>query len=172
MSRMAAHGKTLPARPSGHCSATNARSWNGALCRRLLICCKFKKAYARTIENVGDKSFWPHVAIANEVNAPIGKRSVGRQKKNRMKSCLEGGAAKKKQSLPVEEKEKKILRGKIKCPNCGQLGHRKANPKCPLNGSKKRQAIYIELQLHLPYCYFIMLFFVFFQETETSEKYH
>jgi hypothetical protein len=47
---------------------------------------KFKKAYARSIENVGDKSFWPHVAIANEVNAPIGKRSVGRQRKNRMKS--------------------------------------------------------------------------------------
>jgi hypothetical protein len=54
-----------------------------------------------------------------------------------MKSCVEGGAAKKKESIPQEEKEKKLLRGKIKCPNCGQLGHRKASPKCPLNGSKK-----------------------------------
>jgi hypothetical protein len=132
---------------------------------------KFKKAYTRSIENVGDKSFWPHVDIAYAVNAPIGKRSVGRQRKNQMKSCLEGGAAKKKHSVPVEEKEKKILRGKIKCPNCGQLGHRKASPKCPLNGSKKRQAIYNELQLHLPYCYFIV-FFCVFQETETSEKHH
>jgi hypothetical protein len=34
------------------------------------------------------------------------------QRKNRMKSCLEGVAAKKKQSLPVEEKEKKLLREK------------------------------------------------------------
>jgi hypothetical protein len=99
---------------------------------------KFKKAYARRIESVGDKSFWPKVSLADEVNAPIGKRSVGRQRKNRIKSCLEGGATKqKKQSIPEEEKEKKLLRGKIKCSNCGQLGHRKASPKCPLNGSKK-----------------------------------
>jgi hypothetical protein len=82
------------------------------------------------------------VSLADEVNAPIGKRSVGRQRKNRIKSCLEGGAAKKKQSIPDEENEKKLLRGKIKCPNCGQLGHRKASPKCPLNGSKKRLAIF------------------------------
>lgn len=88
---------------------------------------------------MGNKSFWPKVSIAEEVNAPIGKRSVGRQRKNRVKSSLEGGAAKKKKSVPEEEKEKKLLRGKIKCPNCGQLGHRKASPKCPLNGSKKRK---------------------------------
>jgi hypothetical protein len=37
---------------------------------------------------VGDKSFWPKVSLADEVNAPIGKRSVGRQRKNRIKSCL------------------------------------------------------------------------------------
>jgi hypothetical protein len=86
----------------------------------------FKKAYARRIESVGDKSCWPQVAIAEEVNAPIFKRSVGWQRNNRMKSCLEGGAAKKKHSIPEDEKEKKLLRGKIKCPNCGQLGHRKA----------------------------------------------
>jgi hypothetical protein len=103
---------------------------------------KFKKAYARRIESVGDKSFWPKVSLADEVNAPIGKRTVGRQRKNRIKSCLEGGAAKKKQSIPDEENEKKLLRGKIKCPNCGQLGHRKASRKCPLNGSKKRLAIF------------------------------
>ena len=136
---------------------------------------KLKKAYARRIESVGDKSFWPQVAIAEEVNAPIGKRSVGRQRKNRMKSCLEGGAAKKKRSIPEEEKEKKLLRGKIKCPNCGQLGHRKASPKCPLNGSKKKASHIFLIAastalLMSSFCYFIMLFFVFFQETETSKK--
>jgi hypothetical protein len=98
-----------------------------------------------------------------------------------MKSCLEGGAAKKKESIPQEEKEKKLLRGKIKCPNCGQLEHRKASPKCPLNGSKKRQAQFASNLLCSFKCpsigpikavfYFIM-FFSFFQEKETSKKCH
>jgi hypothetical protein len=99
---------------------------------------KFKKAYGRMIESLSDKSFWPKVNLADEVGAPLGKRSVGRQRKNRIKSCLEGGKGKKKVSGNENENERKILRGKIKCPNCGQLGHRKASPKCPLNGTKKR----------------------------------
>jgi hypothetical protein len=32
-----------------------------------------------------------------------------------------------------------MIRGKIRCPNCGELGHRKTSYKCPLNGAKKRQ---------------------------------
>jgi hypothetical protein len=36
-------------------------------------------------------------------------------------------------------KQKKMIRGKYKCPNYGDLGHRKNSPKCPLNGTKKRQ---------------------------------
>lgn len=105
----------------------------------------FKKAYGRILEPLGDKSMWPKVPIADEVGAPLGKRPVGRQRKNRIKSCLEGGSAKKKPSSNENDTERKILRGKIKCPNCGQLGHRKASPKCPLNGTKKRQATSLTL---------------------------
>jgi hypothetical protein len=39
---------------------------------------KFKKAYARRVEQLGDRSFWPKVQIAADVGAPIGKRPVGR----------------------------------------------------------------------------------------------
>jgi hypothetical protein len=56
---------------------------------------------------------------------------------NRIKSCLEGGTKKKKVSRNENENERKILRGKIKCPNCGKLGHQKASPKCPLMELKR-----------------------------------
>jgi hypothetical protein len=49
-----------------------------------------------------------------------------------MKGCLEGGSGK-------NEKARKMLRRKYKCPNCGDFGHRKNSPKCPLNSTKKRQ---------------------------------
>jgi hypothetical protein len=52
---------------------------------------KFQKAYARRMEQLGDQSFWRKVQIAADVDAPIGKRPVGRQRKNRIKGCLEGG---------------------------------------------------------------------------------
>jgi hypothetical protein len=32
-----------------------------------------------------------------------------------------------------------MIRGKVWCPNCGELGHKKTSYKCPLNGTKKRQ---------------------------------
>jgi hypothetical protein len=99
---------------------------------------KFKKAYARRVEHIGDRSFWPQVSIAREVGAPLSKRPVGRQRKNRIKDCLEGGSSK-KPSANEKEKEKKLIREKFKCPNCNELGHRKNSPKCPLNGTKKRQ---------------------------------
>jgi hypothetical protein len=99
---------------------------------------KFKKAYARRIQSIGDRSFWPKVDIAAHVGSPLGKRSVGRQRRNRIKSCLEGGSGK-KATDKVTEKSRKLLRGKIKCPNCGESGHRKNSLKCALNGTKKRQ---------------------------------
>jgi hypothetical protein len=77
------------------------------------------------------------VDFAKEVDAPLGKRGVGRQRKNRIKSCLEGGSSKNKPSNDTE-KTKKVIRGKFRCPNCGELGHRKSSYKCPLNGTKKR----------------------------------
>jgi hypothetical protein len=95
----------------------------------------FTTAYSRVVPPISDKSFWPEVPFAKEVGAPIGKRAVGRQRKNRMKGCLEGGSGKKKVN---NDNGKKSIWGKIKCPNCGELGHRKASYKCPLNGTKKR----------------------------------
>jgi hypothetical protein len=59
---------------------------------------KFVKAYERIIEPISDKPFWPKVDDASMVVAPIGKRAVGRQKKNRIKSCLEGGSGKKRKT--------------------------------------------------------------------------
>jgi hypothetical protein len=99
---------------------------------------KFKKAYVREVEPIADRSFWPEVTIAAYVGAPLLKRTVGRQRKNRMKDCLEGGSGK-KTDKDESEKAKKLIRRKFKCPNCGRLDHRKISPKCPLNGTKKMQ---------------------------------
>ena len=63
---------------------------------------------------------------------------MGRQRKNRIKGCLEGGSGKKASGTETE-KERNLIHGKMKCSNCGEIGHRKNSPKCPLNGTKKRQ---------------------------------
>jgi hypothetical protein len=103
----------------------------------------YMKAYSRLVEPIENKLFWPKVDFAKEVGAPLGKRGVGRQRKNRIKSCLEGGSSKKKPSND-NEKTKKVIRGKFKCPNCGELGHRKSSYKCPLNDTKKRYYVNIK----------------------------
>jgi hypothetical protein len=59
---------------------------------------KFRKAYMGRIPPIGDRSFWPKVDFSNEVCAPMAKRVVGLQRKNRMKSCLEGGSGKNERS--------------------------------------------------------------------------
>jgi hypothetical protein len=64
-------------------------------------------------------------------------RWVGK-KKNRMKGCLDGGSEK-KDSGKDNAKTRKLIRGQFRCSNCRELGHRKNNPKCLLNGTKKRQ---------------------------------
>lgn len=71
---------------------------------------KFKKAYEGRIEQLGDKSFWPKVEMASEVGAPLGRRGVGRQRKNRIKGCLEGGRGK-KACANETEKQWKVIRG-------------------------------------------------------------
>jgi hypothetical protein len=86
------------------------------------------------------------VEIVAYVGAPLLKRLVGRQRKNRMKGYLEGGGGKKMENNE-SEKVKKLIRGQFKCPNCGQLGHRKASTKCPLNGRKKRQVTHFSICL-------------------------
>jgi hypothetical protein len=97
----------------------------------------FRKAYDGRIEQLQDKFFWPHVDITKIVVTPLQPRQVGRQRKNRFKSCLEGGSGKKRKGKEVE-KDRKVLRGQYRCPNCQELGHRKTSPKCLLNGTKKR----------------------------------
>jgi hypothetical protein len=88
---------------------------------------KFKKAYARKVEPIADQSFWPQVDIVAYVGALILKRVVGQQR-NRMKNCLEGRSGK-KTDTKESRKDKKLVRGKCKYPNCGELSHRKSSPK-------------------------------------------
>jgi hypothetical protein len=38
---------------------------------------RFKKAYVREVEPIADQSFWPEVAIAAYVGAPLLKRAIG-----------------------------------------------------------------------------------------------
>jgi hypothetical protein len=99
---------------------------------------KFKKAYVREVEPIADQSYWSQVPIADYVGAPILKRAVGRQRKNRIKGCLEGGSGR-KTDTKESEKDRKLVHEKCKCPNCGELSHRKSSPKSPLNRTKKRQ---------------------------------
>jgi hypothetical protein len=56
---------------------------------------KFKKSYGRLMEELGDQSLLPKMDIVFHVGAPLGRRKVGRQRKNRIKGCLEGGSGKK-----------------------------------------------------------------------------
>lgn len=72
---------------------------------------RFKNAYKRLIEPFPDKSQWPRIDLPSPLGAPLGKRSIGHQKKKRIKSAFEGGGGKKKEAV----KEKKVLRGKYKC---------------------------------------------------------
>jgi hypothetical protein len=75
-------------------------------------------------------------------SAPLGRMKVGRQRKNMIKECLEGGSGK-KTSANESEKARKLVCGKFKCPNCHEFRHRKNSPKCPLNGTKKRQVLIV-----------------------------
>jgi hypothetical protein len=133
---------------------------------------KFKKAYARKIESIGDRGFWPKVDFAAHVGVPLGKRHVGHQRKNRIKGCLEGGGSGKKSTDKESEKTRKLLRGKIKCPNRGEMGHRKNSSKCHLNGAKKRQVLPFVCFVYVisRQSYRIPLFCV--QETEAKKEYN
>jgi hypothetical protein len=121
---------------------------------------KFRKAFGRVFEELGDRSLWAKVDISFHVGAPLGRRKVGRQRKNRMKGCLKLGGSGQKASANECEKAKKLVRGKFRCPNCHELGHRKNSPKYPLNGIKKRQVLIVLLiraTTHLPLYYDISL---------------
>ena len=103
-------------------------------------------AYGGEIEPMTDKSQWPQVHLPFVVGAPLAKRNVGRQRKLRIKGCLEGGHKKKGandsandgSTAPTDAKGKKMIKGPVTCLRCGEKGHRQASYKCPLNGTKKR----------------------------------
>jgi hypothetical protein len=112
------------------------------------------------------------VDFAAHVGAPLGKRHVGRQRKNRIKGCLEVTGSGKKSVDKQTEKARKLLCGKIQCPNCGEMGHRKNSPKCCLNGTKKRQVLYFVLldisyqENHISFSLFCV------QETKAKKEYN
>ncbi|KAF0889922.1 hypothetical protein E2562_033897 [Oryza meyeriana var. granulata] len=100
-------------------------------------------AYRRIIKPLGDKSYWPHVDLPWVIGAPLPRRAVGRYRKLRIKSCLEGGGGKAKSKTAANETDKgkkQMIRGKRKCKGCGELGHGQTCYKCPLDGTKKRQS--------------------------------
>jgi hypothetical protein len=68
---------------------------------------KFKKAYAREVEQLADRSYWHEVEIVAYVGAPLLKRVVRQQRKNRMKGCLEGRSGKKASGNETEKTNKK-----------------------------------------------------------------
>uniref|UniRef100_K4AL77 Uncharacterized protein n=1 Tax=Setaria italica TaxID=4555 RepID=K4AL77_SETIT len=67
-----------------------------------------------------------HVGLEFKLRPPLQKRAVGRQRKNRIPSCLgnKGNKAKSKGKWQVQ------------CSNCLGHGYRSTSPKCPLNGKK------------------------------------
>ncbi|KAL5679967.1 hypothetical protein ACJX0J_006352, partial [Zea mays] len=77
------------------------------------------------------KSQWPKIDLGFILGAPLGKRLVGRQRKLRIKSYLEGSGSGKK--------KKPMIRGPVTCQRCGEKGYRHASYKCPLNGKKPRK---------------------------------
>jgi hypothetical protein len=97
---------------------------------------KFKEAYCRVIYPIRDRSQWPQVDMDSVVKGPLAKRGVGRQRKLRIKGCLEGGSRPK---TTTKEGGRQMKRGPIRCKECGELGHRQTSYKCPLNGTKKKK---------------------------------
>ena len=86
---------------------------------------KLKLTYAGLVPNITDKSQWPHVDKGFKLLPPLSKkRGVGRQRKNRIPSCVERG--------------KRTFTRQVRCKKCGELGHRQTSAKCALNGTKKR----------------------------------
>lgn len=85
---------------------------------------KFRASYEREIPAIPDKSHWPKVKMPFDLGAPLEKMGVGRQRKLRIKGCLENGG---KSSAKSDGKNKKIIRGLVTCKRCGEKGHRKAS---------------------------------------------
>jgi hypothetical protein len=90
---------------------------------------KFRAAYKYGWPNITGRSQWPEVDKGFKLYPPDGKkRGVGRQRKNRILSCLERSGKATRQA---------------KCDGCGETGHRRGSSKCKLTGTKKRQVLSI-----------------------------
>ena len=89
---------------------------------------KYRLAYAGVIQPFPDRSQWPKVDLGFKLLAPLTKREVGRQRKNRIVGCLE----------KAQGKPRTKGKWKVQCKRCLGMGHRSTSPKCPLNGTKKK----------------------------------
>ncbi|XP_048570132.1 uncharacterized protein LOC125551026 [Triticum urartu] len=99
---------------------------------------RFRAAYAGEIEPITDKSQWPHVNLDIEMVPPVLKSSVGRRRKQRIRSCLEdggrGGSKRKKKDdngkkqmtnkevTKRRKKKRRDLAAKIGAKNVGYWG--------------------------------------------------
>jgi hypothetical protein len=85
---------------------------------------RFRQAYEFGWPNITGKNQWPQVNKDFNLFPPNDqKRGHGRQRKNKMPSCLERSGKATRQT---------------QCENCGQLGHRKTSWRCELTETKKR----------------------------------
>ncbi len=83
------------------------------------------------------------------VGAPLPRKTAGRYRKLRIKSCLEGGGKSKakKAATEIDPTKRQMIRGKRKCKGCGELGHGETSYKCHLNGTKKRQVLITQFSI-------------------------
>jgi hypothetical protein len=88
----------------------------------------FRLAYSGVIKLITDKSQWAHVEMEFKLKPPLQKIGVGRQRNNRIPSCVEQKG----------NKAKGNSNWQVQCSNYLGFGHRTTSPKCPLNGAKKR----------------------------------
>jgi hypothetical protein len=85
---------------------------------------RFRQAYDAEWPNITDRHQCPNVEKDFICHPPLGKkRGVGRQRKNRIPSCLERSGKATRQ---------------VRCEGCGELGHRRGSWRCALTGTKKR----------------------------------
>jgi hypothetical protein len=110
---------------------------------------KFRAAYKYGWPNITDRSQWPEVDKGFKLYPPDGKkRGVGRQRKNRILSCLERSGKATRQA---------------KCDGCGETGHRRGSSKCKLTGTKKRQVLSIYcIPFFLPLYILILILISYF----------
>jgi len=85
---------------------------------------KFQAAYHGIIPSIIDRGEWPEVDKGFKLFPPnMKKRDPDRHKKKR--------------HLAPSERSGKTTRH-VKCPGCGEYGHRSGSRRCSLTGTKKR----------------------------------